>query len=80
MNGDGVPQDSHKGVDLFVEGAQEGSAYAMYLLAKCLETGDGVSQNPSEAQDWYRKTAAAGEPMAIAWCKSHAVSVSAASQ
>ena len=73
MNGDGVPRDPHKGVNLFVEGAQNGSPYCMYLLARCLEFGTGITADQAEAQGWYRKAAAGGNPMAIAWCKGNGV-------
>jgi TPR repeat protein len=76
INGDGVPRDAQKAVSLFAEGAQRGSAYCMYLLARCLESGTGINGNPFQAEAWYRKAAAAGNPMAIAWCNSNHVPIS----
>jgi len=75
MNGDGVYRDPHKAVNLFDEGAQNGSFYCMFLLAKCLEFGTGISANQFEAEAWYRKAAAGGNPMAIAWCNSNHMAV-----
>jgi TPR repeat protein len=75
MNGDGVPRDPHKAVNLFGEGAQNGSPYCMYLLAKCLESGTGISANPFQAEAWYRKAAAGGNPMAIEWCTRNHIAV-----
>ncbi|MGA3172167.1 MAG: protein kinase [Chthoniobacteraceae bacterium] len=69
MNGDGVARDPQKAVNLFDEGARHGDGYCMYQLAKCLEYGVGTAANPFEAEAWYRKAAAAGNPMAIRWCE-----------
>jgi len=71
MNGDGVTRDTHKAVNLFAEGAQNGSPYCMFLLAKCLEFGTGMGANQFQAEAWYRKAAKGGNPMAVAWCNSN---------
>jgi serine/threonine protein kinase/TPR repeat protein len=75
MNGDGVLRNPRKAVNLFDEGAQNGSPYCMFLLAKCLESGTGINANRFQAEAWYRKAAAAGNPMAIEWCNSNHIPV-----
>ena len=75
MNGDGVTRDPRKAVNLFDEGAQKGSPYCMFLLAKCLESGTGINANQFEAEAWYRKAAAGGNPMAVQWCNANHVPV-----
>ena len=75
MNGDGVARDEQKAVNLFDEGAQGGSPYCMFLLAKCLEIGTGINANPFQAEVWYRKAAAGGNPMALQWCNDNHIPI-----
>jgi len=63
-----------KALDLFREGAKQNNALCMYQYARCLESGTGVEANPSEASDWYRRAAEAGNRRAQDWCHQHNVS------
>ncbi len=69
INGDGVKPDARKAVELFQQGARDGNAYCMFLLARCLEIGTGTEQNGLAAETWYRKSAEAGNPRALEWCR-----------
>ena len=62
---------TEKAVDLFREGAKQENAFCMFLYARCFELGTGVSANPSEAIEWYRRAAEAGNRPAQDWCRQH---------
>ena len=47
----------------------------MFLLAKCLESGTGITANRFQAEAWYRKAAVAGNPMALDWCTANHIPV-----
>jgi TPR repeat protein len=47
----------------------------MYLYARCYELGMGVEVNASEANDWYRRAAEAGNKPAEEWCRQHKVAL-----
>ncbi len=76
MNGDGVREDAPKAVELFEQGSRNGSASCMYLYARCLESGNGVPLNRASAESWYKKSAEAGNPRALDWCRKNGVIVS----
>ena len=63
-----------KAVGLFRDGAGQNNAFCMYLYARCFELGTGVEANPTEASDWYRRAAEAGNRPAQDWCGQHNVS------
>ena len=65
---------TQKAVSLFREGARQNNAFCMYLYARCIEAGTGVDANPTEASDWYRRAAEAGNRPAQDWCRQHNVS------
>jgi hypothetical protein len=75
MNGDGVPRDPRQAVNLFKTGAEDGNPYCMYLFAKCLESGAGITENLPLAQQYYGDAAAAGDPGAIAWCNAQHIPI-----
>ena len=64
---------TEKAVDLFREGAKQDNAFCMFLYARCFEGGTGVDANPSEAREWYRRAAEAGNRPAQDWCRQHGV-------
>ena len=64
---------AQKAVGLFRDGAGQNNAFCMYLYARCFELGTGVEANPTEASDWYRRAAAAGNRQAQDWCRQHNV-------
>jgi len=64
-----------KAVQLFQEGAQQNNAFCMYLFAQCLESGTGVAKSPSEALNWYRRSAEAGNRAALDWCQRNNIAV-----
>ncbi len=45
----------------------------MYLYARCFELGTGLEASPSEAAEWYRRAAEAGNRPAQEWCRQHQV-------
>ena len=65
---------NQKAVGLFRDGAKQNNAFCMYLYARCFEVGTGVVANPTEASDWYRRAAEAGNRPAQDWCRQHNVS------
>jgi TPR repeat protein len=66
---------TQKAVNLFRDGAKQNNAFCMFLYARCFEAGTGVVANPSEASDWYRRAAEAGNRPALDWCRQHNVSL-----
>jgi TPR repeat protein len=64
---------TQKAVGLFRDGAKQNNAFCMYLYARCFEAGIGVDANPTEASDWYRRAAEAGNRPALDWCRQHNV-------
>ena len=66
---------TQKAVDLFRAGAKQNNAFCMFLYARCFEAGTGVDTNPTEASDWYRRAAEAGNRSALDWCRQHNVNL-----
>ena len=62
---------TEKAVNLFRDGARQNNALCMYLYARCLEAGTGVSADAQEAAVWYRHAANSGNPAAQEWCRQH---------
>ncbi len=51
------PADEQKACELFRQAATQGYAASQYRLGYCYESGRGVAQNLSTANDWYEKAA-----------------------
>ncbi len=66
---------TQKALSLFRDGAKQNNAFCMYLYARCYELGTGVEANASEAGDWYRRAAEAGNKPAEEWCRQHKVAL-----
>jgi TPR repeat protein len=66
---------TQKALNLFREGAKQNNAFCMYLYARCYELGTGVDANATEAKDWYRRAAEAGNRPAEEWCRQHNVAL-----
>ena len=66
---------TQKALSLFRDGAKQNNAFCMFLYARCFELGTGVDANPTEASDWYRRAAEAGNRPALDWCRQHSVSL-----
>src|SRR5207237_9692675 len=62
---------TQKAVRLLRDGARQNNALCMYLYARCLESGTGVSADAQEAVVWYRRAANSGNPAAQEWCRQH---------
>jgi TPR repeat protein len=75
INGEGVPKDEAKAVEIFREGTLKNNALSMFLLAQCLERGVGVAPDANEARAWYMQAASRGNPPAIAWCQKRSIPV-----
>jgi TPR repeat protein len=73
--GKNVAARTQKAVSLFRDGAKKNNAFCMFLYARCFEAGTGVDANPTEASDWYRRAAEAGNRPALDWCRQHNVSL-----
>lgn len=56
----GTPDDERKGCELFRRAAVKGYAGSQYRLGLCYETGRGVEQSFSTANEWYEKAANQG--------------------
>jgi serine/threonine protein kinase/TPR repeat protein len=69
---------TQKALSLFRDGAKQNNAFCMYLYARCYELGTGVEANATEASDWYRRAAEAGNRPAEQWCRQHNVVLSGA--
>jgi TPR repeat protein len=54
------PESEKRACELFREAAEKGYAGSQYRLGYCYETGRGVAQNFSTANDWYEKAANQG--------------------
>jgi TPR repeat protein len=54
------PEADQKACELFRQSALKGNADAQYYLGYCYETGRGVDQSFSTANDWYEKAANQG--------------------
>jgi TPR repeat protein len=54
------PESERRGCELFREAAAKGYADSQYRLGYCYETGRGVVQNFSTANEWYEKAANQG--------------------
>jgi uncharacterized protein len=68
---------TEKAVSLFREGAKQNNAFCMFLYARCFEAGTGVDASLSEASEWYRRAAEAGNRPAQDWCRQHNVNFAA---
>jgi serine/threonine protein kinase/TPR repeat protein len=80
MNGEGVPRSPRKGeeqfrhsAELFRQGAEKGDPVAMFYFASWNEQGIGVPKDGRTATEWYRRSARAGYPQAIEWCRRNGV-------
>jgi len=66
---------TQKAVSLFRDGAKKNNGFCMFLYARCLEAGTGMTANPTAASDWYRRAAEAGNRPALDWCRQHNVTL-----
>lgn len=60
FQGDGVPQDAAKAVDLLTQAADTGHTAAMVELARCYENGIGCLKDGARAVELYQQAAEAG--------------------
>lgn len=73
--GTGNPPDEAAAAVLFREGAEQGNALCMFFYALCLESGSGVESDPAAGREWFIKSAKAGLPPAIDWCRHNGISL-----
>ena len=80
MNGEGAPRNPRKAeeqfrrsVELSKQGAERGDVVSMFYYASWLEQGIGVRKDAKAASEWYRRSARAGYPPAIDWCKRNGI-------
>ena len=73
MKGEGVASSPEVASNLFKQGAEKGDPTGMFFYTSCLEGGIGVTKDTKTAQEWYRRSARAGHPGAIKWCKTNNV-------
>ena len=71
INGEGVQRSPEIAANLFKQAAEKGDPNGMYFYAGCLQEGLGVPKDIKLATDWLKKSARAGNPRAIEWCRSH---------
>ena len=60
-----IERGSEKHIKLILEWAYKGFAPAQYDLGACYEEGNGVTQDLTKAERWYRKAAQQGDELAI---------------
>ena len=58
--GQGVPKDSAKAVELFTKAAEQGNVDAQNNLGVMYFVGEGVSRDVNKAKQWFEKAAAQG--------------------
>jgi TPR repeat protein len=69
INGEGMPKNPEKAVELFRQAAEQGEPGGMYLYGQCFFNGVGVPKDFRTANEWFRKAARAGNPSAIDYCR-----------
>jgi TPR repeat protein len=69
IRGEGVTPSPEIAANLFKQGAEKGDPQGMFFFASCLESGTGVTRDRQAAREWYIKSAQAGNPGAIEWCR-----------
>jgi TPR repeat protein len=65
-NGEGVPHDAAKAVELFKKAAEQGNVDAQNNLGVMYYSGEGVSRDTDKAKEWFSKAAAQGNEEAKA--------------
>jgi TPR repeat protein len=65
QNGEGVPQDDKKAVELYTKAAEQGNANAQYNLGVMYQNGEGVPQDTKKAVDLITMAAKQG----FAWAQ-----------
>jgi len=73
VQGEGVPKDEKKAVELFKDGADKKNAVCQFFYAMCLEGGVGVPKDVEAAKKYYVLAALGGNPAAINWCRKNNV-------
>ncbi|MDR2219666.1 MAG: SEL1-like repeat protein [Methylobacillus sp.] len=63
-DGEGVPKDEAKAVELIRLAAEQGLANAQYTLGNMYASGEGVKEDKAEAAKWYKKAADQGHAYA----------------
>ena len=59
-NGEGVPKDPAKAVELFQKAAEQGNVDAQNNLGVMYYAGEGVPRDETKAKEWFKKAAAQG--------------------
>ncbi len=73
MNGEGVARSPEIAANLFKQGAEKGDPNGMFFFAGCLEEGLGVPKDYKMAVEWFKRSARAGNPRAVEWCRTHGI-------
>jgi serine/threonine protein kinase/TPR repeat protein len=73
MNGEGVARSPEIAANLFKQGAEKGDPNGMFFYAGCLEDGLGVPKDYKGAVEWFKRSARAGNPRAVEWCRTHGI-------
>jgi serine/threonine protein kinase len=69
LQGEGVPQNYQTAATLFRKGAERSDSYGMFFYGECLSEGKGVQKDVAAGTEWAKRSAQAGNPLAIQWCK-----------
>ena len=59
-NGEGVPKDPVKAVELFQKAADQGNVDAENNLGVMYFSGEGIARDTDKAKEWFAKAAAQG--------------------
>jgi len=62
LQGDGVPQDYAKAMELFLEAARLGQHAAQFNVGSMYLQGAGVARDLAQALEWYKKAAETVDP------------------
>ncbi|MEI9896645.1 MAG: hypothetical protein WDN28_22985 [Chthoniobacter sp.] len=75
LNGDTPDHkaDPKKAVELWKKGVEKQNPFCMWLYARSLENGIGVTKNSLLAKGMYQKAAELGERHAVDWCRKNFV-------
>lgn len=73
VQGEGVPKDEKKAVELFKDGADKKNAVCQFFYAMCLEGGVGLPKDVEAAKKYYILAALGGNRAAIEWCRKNNV-------
>src|SRR5260370_29073463 len=74
MNGEGVQRSPEVASNLFKQGAAKQAPHAIFFYTNSLQAAITTQQDIKVAAEWFRRSAHAGNPRAIEWCRINGLS------